>query len=110
MTSRRRLPNRRDAETIEVMHGKKNTRFKITIGFYHDKAPAEVFVSGAKVGSEMEAMVRDAAVILSIAMQYGVPLDVISGAITREHDGSSSSIIGAVVDRLCEPVPVEAVP
>lgn len=101
LPTRRRIPNRRHAETFEMSHGNKSARFKVTVGFWPDRAgPAEVFVSGAKAGTEIEAVARDGAVLLSIAMQYGVPLAVIGGAITREQDGSPSSIIGAVVDRL----------
>jgi len=48
----------------------------------------------------MEAIARDAAVLLSIAIQHHVPLDILRHAITREQDGSASSIIGKVVDEL----------
>jgi hypothetical protein len=33
-------------------------------------------------------------------MQFGVPIDTMRHAITREQDGSPSSIIGAVLDQL----------
>ena len=115
MTTRRKLPNRRHAETFDLVHGRHDSRFKVTVGYYpDDRVPAEVFVSGAKVGTDIEAVARDAAVLLSIALQYGVPLAVIGGAITREQDGTPSTIMGAVVDRLCEPArppePPELVP
>jgi ribonucleoside-diphosphate reductase alpha chain len=60
----------------------------------------EVFINGGRTGSDMDAVTRDAAVLLSIALQYGVPVETIAHAITRESNGSASSIIGAVVDRL----------
>ena len=40
------------------------------------------------------------AVLLSIALQHGVPLETIKHALTREGNGTPSTIIGAVVDRL----------
>ena len=49
-----------------------------------------------------EAIARDGAVLLSLALQYGVPLETIKHAITRDGQGQPQSIIGAVVDRLSE--------
>jgi hypothetical protein len=100
MTDRDALPQRRRAETFAMRHGGQNTVFFVTLGYYFDGRVGEVFISGAKAGSEVEAVARDGAVLLSIALQYGVPLDTITHAITRNGDGSPSTIIGAVVDRL----------
>jgi len=73
----------------------------VTIGYFPDGSPGEVFVSAAKVpGTDLDAMARDGAILLSLCMQYGVPLDVLAGALTRNIDGSPSAITGAVVDRL----------
>ena len=63
---------------------------------------AEVFISGTKVGSDVEAIARDAAVVLSIALQYAVPLITLAGAVTRGRNNEPSTIIGAVIDRLQE--------
>jgi hypothetical protein len=92
------LPNRRAASTFEVKHGSHTVT--VTVGYYANGELGEVFVSDPKVGSSMEAIARDAAVLLSIAIQHHVPLETIRHAITREQDGSASSIIGAVLDRL----------
>jgi hypothetical protein len=101
MTARRALPNRRCGETFELKHGGQNTVFAVTVGYYEPGGViGEVFISGAKAGSEFEAVARDGAVLLSIALQFGVPLETIRHAITREHDGRPSTIIGAVIDRL----------
>jgi hypothetical protein len=98
--SRDTLPLRRACETFELHHGGQNNRFHITVGRYPDGRPGECFISGAKTGSDLEATARDGAVLLSIALQHGVPLEIIGHAITREADGSPSTILGAVVDRL----------
>jgi hypothetical protein len=102
---RRILPQRRAAETFDLTHGDMRTPFQVSVGFYEgaeDAGPAEVFINGAKVGSVVEAVARDGAVLLSIALQHGVPLDVIQSAITRDSAGAPMSIIGAVVDKLKE--------
>lgn len=98
--SRAILPNRRAAETFEVKHG--SHAVTVTVGYYSNGQLGEVFVTDPKVGSSMEAIARDAAVLLSIAIQNDIPLEIMRHAITREQDGTASSIIGAVVDRLGE--------
>jgi ribonucleoside-diphosphate reductase alpha chain len=85
---RQALPQRRAAETFELRHGQQTVT--VTTGYYADGTLGEVFVSAPKAGSSMEAIARDAAVLLSIAIQ---------------HDGSASSIIGKVVDRLVREEP-----
>jgi hypothetical protein len=102
MTSTRAiLPARRESETFNLNRG--GTRFAVTVSYYAPGRPAEVFITGAKAGSDVEAIARDGAVLLSIALQFGVPLDVIRGALTRESNDDASTIVGAVVDRLAQP-------
>jgi hypothetical protein len=99
-TTRDILPNRRIGENIEIRHGGQNTPFIITLGRYPDGRIGEVFISGSKSGTAFEAVARDGAILLSLCLQHGVPLERIKHAITREADGLASTIVGAVVDRL----------
>jgi hypothetical protein len=99
-TTRTRLPQRRYCETFELRHAGLRAVFAITVGRYDDGGIGEVFITGPKVGSEAESIARDGAVLLSLALQHGVPLEVIRGAVTREANGAPSTIVGAVVDRL----------
>jgi hypothetical protein len=100
MPARRVLPLRRAVQTFDLHHAEQS--YQVSVGYFDDLTPAEVFVNGAKVGSGVEAIARDAAVLLSIAMQFGVPLAVLAGAVTRDAAARPSSIIGAVVDKLLE--------
>jgi hypothetical protein len=100
MTERRVLPARRQAETFDISFGGVNRRYAVTVGLYKDGDIGEVFISGGKSGEQVEAIARDGAVVLSLALQYGVPLDSIASAITRDERGAPSSIVGAVIDRL----------
>lgn len=107
MSERQVLPQRRHVETFELQHGNARDLFIVSVGFFPSLiedvragGPAEVFVSGTKAGSMVEAVARDGAVLLSIALQYGVPLETIKHSLTREQDGAPSSIMGAIVDRL----------
>jgi ribonucleoside-diphosphate reductase alpha chain len=97
---RRILPNRRRAETFELRHGNHSAVYSVSVGYYDDGAIGELFIHGAKVGSQMEAVVYDLAVVTSISLQFGASLEVLCGAIIREADGSPSTILGAVLDKL----------
>lgn len=100
MSDRRILPQRRAAETFEINWGGLNRSYAVTLGFYDDGALGEVFITGGKSGEQVEAVARDGAVLLSLALQHGTPPEAIAGAITRDGAGAPSSIVGAVVDRL----------
>ncbi len=70
---RHRLPNRRPCHTegLEV----DGQAFSATVGFEPEtKQPREVFLSGGKQGSMLDALLGDAAVAISVALQHGVPV------------------------------------
>jgi hypothetical protein len=98
MTARELLPNRRRNESLEFSHD--GLHFTMTAGFYQDGSIAEVFLSSNKPGSPIEAIARDAAVTVSIALQFGADLETIRGALTRDHDGSPATLLGAALDVL----------
>ena len=102
---RRVLPQRRRAETFEIAFGGLKGSHIVTLGFYEDGLLGEVFINGGKSGELVEAIARDGAVLLSLALQFGASLESIKSAITRDGQGAPSSIIGAVVDRLSEEKP-----
>ena len=82
--TRVRLPDRRAAETIALEYG--GTRFMVTIGFYPDGRPGEVFTHGAKNGSTMDGILNDACVALSLLLQHGVePAALVP--FHRDYDG-----------------------
>jgi hypothetical protein len=95
---RRSLPRRRAAETFDLRFW--NQPFTVTVGFYTDGTPGEVFIDGGKTGQDIQSTARDAAVVLSLALQHGTPIETIRHAVTRNGSGSAASILGAVVDAL----------
>jgi len=98
--TRRRLPNRRLAETFDLEVG--GLRYVASIGRFADGALAEVFLTNGKCGSDADTAARDGAVVASIALQYGVPLEVIRHALMRNRDGSACGPLGAALDLLHE--------
>ncbi|MBT1509472.1 hypothetical protein KIP88_03060 [Bradyrhizobium sp. SRL28] len=103
MTERKALSMRRRCETFEIDFGGLSKSHVITVGYYPDDTPGEVFISGGKSGEQVEAIARDGAVLVSMCLQHGVSLDTIRHALTRDSQDQPSSIIGVVVDRLAEP-------
>jgi len=95
---RRTLPQRRAAETFDLRFW--NQLFTVTIGFYADGRPGEVFIDGGKTGQDIQSTARDAAVVLSLALQHGVPPDTIRHAVTRGASEEPASILGAVIDSI----------
>lgn len=91
------LPNRRMHETVRFRHW--GLQYIIGLGRAAADAPvSEVFINCGKTGEQAETLARDSAVLLSLALQHGVPLTTISRALTRNGDGSPSGPIGALVE------------
>ena len=100
MTMRQRLPNRRRCESFAFSHA--GLDFTATVGFHWDGRIAEIFLSSHKPGSPIEAIARDAAVTVSIALQFGVPIETIRGALTKDHDGGPATLFGTALDKFAE--------
>jgi len=100
VSGRRPLPQRRHSINFTVQFWKQP--WHVTCGFYEDHSTVgEVFINAARTpGTDLDAMARDGAILLSLALQYGIPIDTIRGALTRNPAGDPSSIVGLVVDRI----------
>jgi hypothetical protein len=95
--TRKQLPNRRPHETIRFKHW--GLKYIAGLGRANANAAiSEVFLNVGKVGEQAETLARDSAVLLSLALQHGTPLDTIAHALTRNDDGSPSGPIGALID------------
>ena len=86
--SRTRLPNRRPShvETLEAA----GQEFTACIGFDPETGrPREVFLNGGKEGSQFDAMLAGAATVISVALQYGVPVAALAKSVGRAPDLST---------------------
>ena len=103
---RRRLPNRRKAITETIVIG--NMTIAASVGFGETGTPQEIFLSGAKDGSGMAAILEDASVVISVALQHGIPAAALAKSVARlpeSLDGVAvkpASPIGAALDLLVE--------
>jgi hypothetical protein len=105
MTSRARLPNRRAHETVacEII----GQRFKIGLGRElvclerEQLGPVrEIFINAQKPNSPIDSIASDGAILLSLLLQYGCPLETIAHAMKRNPDGSPASPFGFAADLL----------
>jgi hypothetical protein len=94
--TRRRLENRRLAETFDLEVA--GLRYKVTIGFFADGAPAEVFLSNHRAGNASDIAARDAGILVSLCLQHNCAVETIARALSRNSDGSASGVVGAVLD------------
>jgi hypothetical protein len=89
-SSRQRLPNRRNSLTFEFQCNLLN--YRATISFFPGTNElAEIFINNCKVGSDSDSAAKDSAVVCSLGLQHGVPVDVIRKALLRDSRGRASS-------------------
>jgi ribonucleoside-diphosphate reductase alpha chain len=70
---RRRLPDTRNATTHKFdVAGHEGY---ITVGLYEDGSPGEIFIRMAKEGSTIGGLMDTIATLVSVSLQYGVPVD-----------------------------------
>ena len=98
MTARETLPTRRPQISFAFARGA--IRFIGSIGFSPAWTPREVFLSCEKTTAEIEAVGRDAAILISLALQHGCDFDTMRGAITRDETGAASTLIGQLLDEI----------
>jgi len=93
---RQRLPNRRPHWLYRFESG--GQVYTGGIGRFDDDRIAEIFINGAKVGSAAEANAQDAAIVASLALQHGCPLETIRHALVRT--GGSAGPLAALLDEV----------
>ena len=71
---RRRLPDEREAITHHYSIADHDGY--ITVGKYEDGSPGEVFMKMAKQGSTVSGLMDSLAICMSMALQHGVPLQI----------------------------------
>jgi hypothetical protein len=93
---RQRLPNRRPHWLYRFeCDGQIYTG---GIGRFDDGRIAEIFINGAKVGSAAEANAQDAAIVASLALQHGCPIETIHHALARS--GGSTGPLATLLNEV----------
>jgi hypothetical protein len=60
----------------------------------------EVWCNAGKVGSALEALANDAAIMASIVLQLGYPIEKLRMALTRNSNRTAAGPIGVLLDRI----------
>ena len=96
---RKRLPARRQAETVDLWHG--GQRYHLTIGEYPNGRPGEVFIHGAKPGSDTDLLYDDIGVLISRLLQHGDTPDALAAGLGSLGKGQGpASLVGAIAGAL----------
>ena len=95
-TARARLPDRRPSELFEFQA--MDLSFTASISRYPDGRIAELFCDNHKAGSQIGTLVRDAAILLSFALQHGADIEAIRRALCRDSSGRALGPIGEALD------------
>ena len=98
MTARRRLPDRRLAETFQLEVG--GQRYTCTVGRFADDSIGELFLDSFKSNSTADTSARDSAITFSIAVQHGADPEAIRRALCRDGQGRATGPLAAALDLL----------
>ena len=96
--TRLRLPDRR-ASTVFSFEC-TGLHYTASASWFDDGRLGEVFVGNHRPDSHADACAKDAAILASLALQYGAPLDVLRRALLHDSQGRPSTPIGCALDLL----------
>jgi hypothetical protein len=105
---RSRLPSRRPGLTFTLPHppahpgAESKLTYDVMVGFDEAACPKEVFITANKLTTAMDIAARDIATLISIALQHGVTIHELAGAMTRGDAGEPQGAAGAVLDAIKE--------
>ena len=111
MTTRTRLPNRRPCETFTFTLA--NLDYVASVGYGPDGAPMEVFLTAGRAGTHLAVATQEAAILVSLALQHGCPLETLRSCALRSENGKAEGSIGHIIDAIyarLEAKPLEPVP
>jgi hypothetical protein len=96
--TRWRTPNRRASENFDFEVD--GLRFTVTVSRSPDGRIGEVFLNNHKAGNQSDTNARDAAIVLSFALQHGADIETIRKALCRDSNGQALGPISAALDLL----------
>ena len=97
---RQRCPNRRESENFSFeLNG---LRFTATVSLFGDGRIAELFLNNNKAGNAADITARDAAIILSFALQHGADPEAIRCALCRDSQGRALGPVGTALDLIIQ--------
>jgi hypothetical protein len=106
MTHRIRLQNRRGTEVLEFKTlprmSSQPIAYTAGLGYLSDGRLGEVFLTAGKAGTDLAIQSQETAIAVSLALQYGCPVESLRSAMPRTQDGKPEGAIGMLLDILAE--------
>ena len=96
---RQNLPTRRESTTFNF-EAEGGLRYVASVSRFPDGTLGEIFLNNHKASSAADVNACDAAVVCSIALQFGVPSEVIRSAVMRDAKGAARGPLGRALDIL----------
>lgn len=97
------LPNKRLSIGIDVWYGEagKEQSYAVHFGFDPDGFVKEAFCKPFKSGTDMQGLVNDACILISLSLQHGMSITQIAGALGELRSegavtGPPASVLGAI--------------
>lgn len=102
MSEREKLPARRNTIVIDVRFPRGTLlTVPVQVGFYPDWRIGEFFIGApGKIGSDGDTAAKNFAVVTSIALQHGAPLELMAQATLKTVEGLPDGIAGVVLEAL----------
>ena len=97
---REALPNRRQTQTFKFEFA--GIRHHCSVSHYPDGRPAEIFIDAGKVNTGVQNIMRDGAILISLALQFGAPVETLKNAMTRTDTEEPASALGKLLDLVVE--------
>jgi hypothetical protein len=96
------LPTRRPSATLEAEW--EGHPFTVTIGYYLDGTPGEVFADTPN-GGQMQATLSDACVLISVALQNGISPEALAKSLAKapipgQPGEKCASPVGVIVEAI----------
>jgi hypothetical protein len=105
--ARQKLPERRSSLTLKVPYtapGGKQVNLLITVGFEEPGRPLEVFCASFLAGSDLQATVMDACILLSRLYQHGDAPEEVAKTLDSDSPSLICVIARAARDAFVEPL------
>jgi hypothetical protein len=98
--TRQRLSDRRASTVFNFECN--GLHYTATASWFDDGRLGEVFVGNHRCDSHADSCAKDAAILASIALQFGAPLETLRKALLRDFQGRPSTPIGHALDLLAD--------
>jgi hypothetical protein len=92
------LPQRRPHHVVAVEH--EGQRYVGGYGTTHDGRNAELWLNAVKPNTLLDSLASGAAIVASLALQHGAPLETIRHSLRRNPDGTAACPLGALIDAI----------